>query len=194
MKGKVARRLFHVLAGSIPPLLGFVLPREWLLLFLGGLAAIFVTIESLRILLPSLNASLMGFFSRASTAFKEREATRPIGSTYFLVAAFLVFLFFPRDVAIAALFYAAVGDPAAASVGERFGRRRLGEKSLEGTGAFFASVLIVGLILLLAGMRLNWLAVALGAAAGALAELVPVRLDDNLTIPIVVAVVMALAL
>ena len=83
-----------------------------------------------------------------SKGFKEAEAVRPIGTTYHLIGSFLTFLLFARDVAIAALFFAAVGDTAAAAFGERFGRRKLGRKSLEGTGVFFASALVVGYILL----------------------------------------------
>ncbi|MDA8189313.1 MAG: hypothetical protein M0T85_14335 [Dehalococcoidales bacterium] len=115
---------------------------------------------------------------------------RPIGTTYFLVASFFTFLFFPRDVAVAALFFSAVGDAMAATVGERFGRRKLGKKSLEGTAAFFVSALVVGCILILAGLRLSWAAVAAGALVAAIVELLPIPIDDNLTVPVIGAVVM----
>ncbi len=194
MKGKTGRRLFHVIGGCVPPLLGLILEREWLLLFLGSVAAIFVVVEAIRILFPPLNRRLTSLFSGAARAFKEAESARPIGSTYFLVASFLVFLFFGRDVAVTALFFAAVGDAAAATIGERFGRTRLGNKSLEGTLAFFVSTLAVGGICLLAGLQLSWVAVVVGALVAALVELTPLPIDDNLTVPIVGAVAITLSL
>ncbi|MBI2952999.1 MAG: hypothetical protein HYY30_01700 [Chloroflexi bacterium] len=193
-KGKILRHLFHLCAGSIPPLLALVLTREWLLIFLGTVAAIFVTIEVLRFLIAPLNQRLISRFAGASEAFKEHETARPIGSTYFMVGAFFTLLFFPRDIAVAALFFSAVGDAVAATVGERYGRTRLGSKSAEGTVAFFVSALIVGGILIVAGLRLNLVTVAVGALVAALVELIPIPFDDNLTIPLISASVMALAL
>lgn len=194
MKGKTGRHLFHLVGGCIPPLIGLILTREWILVFLGTVAAIFVLAEILRFAIPSVNRWLGSLFSGVSGGFKEREAVRPIGTTYYLVASFLTFLFFPRDVAVAALLFAAVGDAVAAAVGERFGRTRLGHKSLEGSAAFFASALVVGFILIWAGLHLTWPAVTVGAAAAALMELLPIPIDDNLTVPIVSAIAITLML
>lgn len=192
MKGKLWRHLFHLVAGCIPPVTGLLLGRERALVVLGALAAIFVGVEVLRFTVAPVNRRLMSLVSRASTGFKSREAARPVGTTYYLVASFLAFVFFASDVAIAALFFAAVGDAMAALVGERYGRMKLGTKSLEGTLAFFASALVVGYILLWAGLHLGWPAVTLGAAAAALVELLPIPIDDNVTVPIVGAIVIAL--
>ncbi len=194
MKGKIARRLFHLIGGSVPPLLGLVLERSWLLWVLGSVAAIFVIIEALRILVEPVNRWVSTLFSRASTAFKEREAARPIGSTYYLVASFVAFLFFDRDVTVAALLFAAIGDPAAATFGERFGRTRVGQKSLEGSAAFLVAALIVGSILVMAGFRLTWIAAAVGAVVATLVELTPIPIDDNLTVPLISALALAVVL
>ncbi len=193
IRDKAGRRLVHLIGGCIPPLLGLLLPREALLLFLGSVAALFVVGETLRLLVPAVNRWLMSLVSPAARAFKDREAARPIGTTFFVLGALLSFVIFPRDVAIAALFYSAVGDVAAATVGERFGRTRIGGKSLEGSAAFLGSALVVGAILVLAGLRLGWITVAVGALAAALVELLPSPLvDDNLTIPLVSGAAMVL--
>ncbi|MDA8189314.1 MAG: hypothetical protein M0T85_14340 [Dehalococcoidales bacterium] len=63
MKGKIGRRLYHIIGGCIPPLLGLALPREWLLLFLGIVSAIFVMVELLRITITPLNRFLISIFS-----------------------------------------------------------------------------------------------------------------------------------
>ena len=193
-KAKTARHLYHLAAGCILPFLALLLSREWLLLFVGTVTAIFVLLEALRFMVAPFNRWLISLFSGLSRGFKEREAVRPIGTTYFLVASLITFVFFPRDVAIAALFFAAVGDAMAAEFGERFGRRKLGRKSLEGTAAFFLSALGVGYILLWAGLQLSWAAVAAGALVAALVELLPIPLNDNLTVPVVSAAAIFLAL
>ncbi len=194
MKEKMGRHLYHMVGGCVPPIIGLVLPREWTLVFLGTVAAIFVVVEILRLTIASVNHWLMSLFAGVSKGFKAREAARPIGTTYYLVASFLAFLFFSRDVAAAALFFAAVGDAIAAAVGERYGRTKVGAKSLEGSAAFFTSALVVGYILVGVGFHLNWLAVTAGAAVAALVELLPIPIDDNLTVPIIGAIVMALLL
>lgn len=194
MKAKTIRHLFHMVGGCIPPIIALVSSRELALVILGTLAAIFVLAEILRFAIAPVNHWLASRLSGVSTGFKAREAARPIGTTYYLVASLLIFIFFSRDVAIAALFFAAVGDAVAAAVGERYGRIRLGTKSLEGTAAFFVSALIVGYILVWTGFHLNWLAVTLGVATAALVELLPIPVDDNLTVPIMGAIVMSLLL
>ena len=194
MKGKAARRLYHALGGCVLPMLALVLTREALLLFVGFVAAIFVLGEALRLSVPSLNRRLMSLFSGMSSSFKETEAAKPIGTTYLIVGSFLTFVLFPRDVAVTALFFAAVGDPAAAECGERFGRLRIGKKSVEGTVAFLVSSLLVGGILLWAGLQINWVAVVVGALLAALIELVPIPVNDNVAAPLVSAAAMRLTL
>lgn len=194
MKTGLARHLYHLLAGCIPPLLGLALPRESTLAFFGAVAIIFVAAEMLRLTIAPLNRRLISLFSSLSAGFKPKEATRPIGTTYYLVASFLAFLLFARDVAAAALFFTAVGDALAAAVGERYGRVKVGTKSLEGSIAFLASALLVGYILILVGLHLSPLAVMVGATAAALVELLPIPIDDNLTVPILSAATMTLLL
>ena len=193
LRDRAGRRLVHLIGGCIPPILGMLLTRDALLLFLGSLAVLFVAGEALRLVVPAVNRWLMSVVSPAASAFKEREAARPIGTTFFILGSFLSFLFFPRDVAVAALFFSAVGDVAAAEVGERWGHRRIGSKSLEGAAGFLASTLVVGAILVMAGLRLDWITIAVGALVAALVELLPSPLvDDNLTIPLVSGAAMAL--
>lgn len=194
MKGKTARRLFHAVGGSVLPLLALVLTRDALLWFVGSVAALFVTGEALRLLIPSLNRWLMSVFSGMSSSFKETEAARPIGTTYLLVGSFFTFLFFPRELAVAGLFFAAIGDPVAAECGEHFGRLRIGRKSFEGTMAFFVSSLVVGFVLIWSGLQLSWLAMGVGALVASLVELAPIPVNDNTTIPVVSAAAMTLAL
>jgi len=96
---------------------------------------------------------------------------------FLAVGIILVLLIFPRNIAYASIAIVAIGDPLAAYVGGRFGRRRVGRKSLEGfaIGTFAAFALTLFLVPPSIG--------AIGSIAGMILELAGV-LDDNLTIPL----------
>ena len=81
------------------------------------------------------------------------------------------------------------GDPFAAIIGRRFGRIRLpGGRSLEGSLAFVVAGTVMSLPVLWLAHHLTFGAAlgvaAIGASAGALAEVLSGRLDDNFTIPL----------
>ncbi len=109
---------------------------------------------------------------------RSNERNHFITSPVFLaVGIILVLLIFPRSIAYASIAIVAVGDPLAAYVGGRFGRRHVGRKSLEGfaIGTFAAFALTLFLVPPSIG--------AIGSMAGMILELAGV-LDDNLTIPL----------
>lgn len=121
------------------------------------------------------------------------------GSPPVFLAAALTTLLFPRFIAAAALGVMLTADTAAALIGRRFGRHRLnGGKSVEGTLAFFVTgTCFAVLVLWYAGAAscVMLLSAAAGVFLAALAELFQkqLRLDDNLTIPVICGAVMALA-
>ena len=130
------------------------------------------------------------FMSQTSVLLKESESSRVLGSTYMAAASLIVFLFFDKEVAILALMYIAVGDPLAGVVGKRYGRVKVGSKSVEGTLAFAVGAGGVGCALAAAGLDVPYWVALGGAGVGALVELVPSPVDDNLTVPPVSGVVM----
>ena len=96
---------------------------------------------------------------------------------YLALGVILALLLFPKNIAYASIAIVGIGDPVAAYVGGRFGRRRIGRKSLEGfmTGsiaAFLATLLVVPPVL-----------GAVGSIAGMVIELAGI-LDDNFTMPV----------
>lgn len=143
-----------------------------------------------------VNALLMRFFGPVAHA---HEAQRVNSATWYATA--LLGLALTRDPlwCVAGVAVLGVGDPVAALIGRRFGRLKLLHgRSLEGSLAFVASGAAVTFALF------SWLhpalpsttavAMAIGAAAaGALAELVSLRVDDNLSIPLSAASGAALA-
>lgn len=96
--------------------------------------------------------------------------------------------------ALPALLFVAVGDPAAALVGTRFPGPRFWGKSPSGGVAFVAAALAVWAVLCAFGFgQWSW-AIIVGAVGAALVELAPLLVDDNLTVPLIAGAVMTLAI
>ncbi|MCH7996578.1 MAG: hypothetical protein IIB11_02225, partial [Chloroflexi bacterium] len=161
---RVERRLFHIVAGSLFPLLALVLP-QWIIILLaatGTGASIILEVSRRR------SRRVNDWFtSRFSVLLKESESSQTLGSTYLLAATLLAFLLFDRDVAVLALLFLAVGDPLAALVGQRYGRARIRKKSVEGSLAFMAGAALVGWVLIAGGLDISLWVVMSGAAVAA---------------------------
>lgn len=173
------RKTFHVIAASVVPAayLYEPFPREWIALTAAALAAVWIGLDLGRLYFPPLNS----FFVRTfGLLLKRREGGALTGSSSLLLATVICLYAFPAIPAVAALFYIALGDPAAALIGRRYGRLRLSNgRSLEGGAAMLCVCLLTG-----AALELPAAPSAMGALAATLAELYSVRLDDNLTVPL----------
>ena len=193
------RSLFHVASGLFAlALLRFLPGREWLVAVAGSFAVAAWTAEIARRKSPRVNALMMRLFAPIAHA---NEHTDVNSSTWYVTALLLLSLFAPLRAAEIGVVVLAFADPAAGTIGRRFGRIKLrANRSLEGTLAFVvagtaaACAWIVGAH----GLALAPAAVvaAAGAILGATAEIVVTRLDDNFSIPVAsttaAAIVMAM--
>lgn len=174
------RRIFHAVSGSI--LVGFILtgifPDRVLLAALGALLVILLLLDLLRLAIPEVNRL---FFRSFTLLASPREAGRPASSTWYVLGILLTLILFPRDAAVGGILVLALADPAASFVGQRWGKRKLGNGTVEGSLVF--TVVAVGALT-------PWapLPQALGVAlVTALVEVLPWPVDDNLTVPLVAA-------
>jgi dolichol kinase len=124
---------------------------------------------------------------------KDNEAKRLTGASYMAVAALTVFLLFDRSVAVVALLFLSMGDPVAALVGRRMPGPRILGKSPGGTGAFIVISWAIVEVVVGAGFADPRWGLMAGAVAAGLAELAPLPVDDNLTVPLVAAGVMGIS-
>jgi len=190
MQGRPWRRLWHLIGGSFFPILALFIPRGTLLITLGAMTAIFVTGEIVRFAFPSVNRWMV---SHLGIILKKGKGFRPSGSTYLLLSSLAVFLLFEKYVAITSLLFLSIGDLMAAVIGEKFGRRRVFSKSLEGSLACLASCLVIGMVMTWVSPAVVLPVAIVGAVSAAIVELLPIPLDDNLTIPLFSAGIMTLA-
>ena len=127
-----------------------------------------------------------------SGMFKPSETTKVTGATYMLLGTLVVFLFFDKIIAVSALLFLSIGDPLAAIVGSKFGRLRIGKKSIEGSITFLISGLGIAYVITLIGLPTPYWVLSAGVLTGMLVELSPLTIDDNLMIPIVAGAAMTI--
>jgi dolichol kinase len=118
---------------------------------------------------------------------RRHEHTGITSSTYMIVSALVATYLFDRHVAAAALVFLIVGDTLAAMIGLAWGKTPLFGKTLEGFLAGFVSSFVAAALLV---PELSLPAIALGALAGAVAEVLPLPVDDNFRIPLVAGLVL----
>jgi dolichol kinase len=187
----MTRSLFHVASGALSLTLMRLLPgRTWLIGVSLTIAVAAWSMEAARRRSPAANELLMRFFSPIA---HPQERHRVNSSTWYVTALLILATFFPLRAAELGVVVLGLADPAAGFIGRRFGRTRLRTgRSLEGTLAFVVAGTLGALASLIAFHELPWasrITLALvGAVAGAVAELVSTRADDNFTIPLTVAV------
>jgi dolichol kinase len=157
-------------------------------MILGALFALSVTVEVLRLRVPSINEKVVRFWC---PVMRSCEINRVSGIPYYLLAALLAVGIFPKPVAVLSILYLAVGDPFASLMGILYGNRSIrfsNGKSLIGTLGGIVACFMVGLVYLktLSLPHFEMLTIAMiGGFAGGLAEHLPLETDDNFSIPIV---------
>jgi len=182
---KPFRKLFHLFSGSGIALfyLFCIDKKETALYCLMPLLLFFVVMDLLRLTKPGINDWIFKYFH---TLIREEEQRRPCGSTYYMIGSFLSVLFFNKQIAVVSILFLGLGDPLASLVGSEFGRLKIWGKTLEGSLAFFIASLIAGLFFFSLPVALS------GAFAATITELLPLKPDDNLYIPLISGIVLSL--
>jgi dolichol kinase len=189
---QLGRRAFHMFNGVLAAsAYALFFTHTQAVYLLGTVACLVYLFEQVRIKYPELMRRAPGLeriFLRAEEQAKE-SAMIP-----YAIAILLTIITFPKQVALIAIYTLALADPMSAIVGIKLGRRHVvADKSVEGSLAFFATTLLVVALVLAYGTAATLWPI-LGATVciailSAILEMLPIRLDDNLTIPIFVGFV-----
>jgi len=184
MDHEFKRKLFHEIGLLIPISYIFVDKKDGVF-GMSIVVLIFVFIEFIR-----LRYNFGGdFIPRVlGKTLRDYEAIDLSAATYFIISSFFTVLLFDKYIAMAAITYNSVGDFFSAIVGKRYGKIKYmgGKKSFEGSAACFISCFIVGLLIF------NPLNAMIGAIAATFAEGFLIRINDNLSIPILSGAVLTL--
>ena len=181
------RRLFHLAAASSIPIVAIFTSSTVMIALMASLSGAALVTEAVRFRLPDLNQRLVGWLR---PLLKEAEDRRVTGATYIALSSLVCFLAFDKQIAIIALFFLSLGDPAAALVGSHMGGVRFFGKSPWGTLAFVVvSLATLGVISAAGVVSFHW-GLVVGAVVAGIVELGPSVVDDNLTIPLISGAVM----
>lgn len=185
MARELRRKSIHLL-GLVVPILYFFTSRDLIIIGVGALLTLALAAELLKGVVPSVRVIFLRIFSPILRSQEQKGGLT--GSTYFLIGSFLCILLFDKTLAIVCLCFLTLGDLCAALIGKQWGRIKLfSRKSLEGSLACFvvctAAALLIGLHPVVA---------IAGALVATLIELLPIGVDDNVTIPLISGLAMHL--
>ncbi|MGD8454112.1 MAG: SEC59/DGK1/VTE5 family protein [Phycisphaerae bacterium] len=188
---ELLRKTIH--AGSaVCPLIYGLLGKEGSLWIAIPITIAFIIIDVLR----RQSGPVQRLYGRLFGAVTRRhEARHFCGATYVMIAVVLCIVLFPRPVAIASMLFLSISDAVASLVGLTIGRPRWSDKSAAGSAAFLVTAVLIALLCLPDAKALG----VIGAIAATVVEALPIRvgplrLDDNLTVPLAGGVVMTLLL
>jgi dolichol kinase len=180
---EIKRKIVHLATLIIP--VGYAMTSEkTVILFLVPFFLALLLVDLLRHFHPGM-ASLFQkyFFGRV---LREEEKSTFMGSTYFIFSTLLSILLFPKAIAIASILILIISDTAAALVGKGIGRVKIFGKTLEGSVVF----LITSLLIVWIYPHLGRFSGSLAALGATLIEILPIKMNDNLTIPLVAGTIM----
>lgn len=190
------RKFYHAVMGLFCfSLYAFVLTRVqalWTLALVGGS---FVVMDLLRLRSKAVNELALKLFGKV---MRREELKTLTGNTFYILGLFLIVLAFPSPVVLLSILYLALGDPTAAAIGTLYGRHKLvGKKSWEGAVANFAvsscATLLVAVALFALPPHRAVLLALVGGLISVVAELCPLPVDDNFSIPVLSACLLSLA-
>ncbi len=186
----IGRKLYHLAGGLGLLSLYYFLGREQALIFYAVFFIVVLSLDILRLTVPAINQFI---FSKFRSFIRPSEEHKLTGTAPYVLGIGLTLYLYPSGIATAAVCFLAFGDVSATTIGERWGRTKIGDKSLEGSIAFVVAAISAGFVLPLVGIPVPYVLVMLGAVAAAGVELIPLPVNDNLVIPLVSGGVMALA-
>lgn len=186
---EISRKVIHILSSVMPlSYLWFIEDKSLMVYILVGMSLLALVIEYLR--------NSWTLFSRLFNALfyymlREHELKGKLtGATWLLIGWSITVMLFNIPIAVAALLFLSIGDSFAALGGKLFPKVIIGNKTLSGT---LCGLLISFTFVLMINQSLLPIVILIGAIAAMGVELIPLRINDNLTIPIFSGSVMMVA-
>ena len=185
----LARKIWHCGMGVFMSLFyGIGFPKVVCVCILVIALGFFLTAEYCRLRFPRLNAFSIRVMG---PVMRKNEVDRMSGTPFYIGSVLLAILIFPKPIAILSTLFLAIGDPMSSIFGITWGHKSLrfsNGKSLIGTAAGMGICSIITFLYLIITdvSFFPSLCIALaGGIAGGGAEMIPLEIDDNFSIPLV---------
>jgi len=185
----LGRKFYHLAGGLVLLSFYFLLGRERALLLYAVLFVVVLALDLMRLKMPAVNRYVFTKFRGFIRTNGEHKLT---GTAPYVLGVGATLYLYRTDIATLAVCFLAFGDVAATTIGERYGKTKIGNKSLEGSIAFVVAAVSAGFLLSLAGIPVTYGLVIAGAFIAAGVELLPLPVNDNLLIPLVTGGAMSL--
>lgn len=185
IKNEVLRKTIHIL-NSLIPLSLLVFRQDYVTIGVGVALAIWLLLEFFRLSNKKAKRIYKSVFGRVTREFEDFSLT---GASYVLLSSFIILLFFSKYVCIASLLIMSFSDTFAAIIGRIYGKTKIGDKTLEGSFAFFLTSFLV---VVLMSPYISIFPALLAISLATVVELFPVKnIDDNFSVPIICAIIMS---
>tara|TARA_Y100000310_G_scaffold342247_1_gene444649 strand:+ start:57061 stop:57648 length:588 start_codon:yes stop_codon:yes gene_type:complete len=186
-KLEIKRQLIHALLGIIIVVLLYFNLINATTLFVLSIAGLILSFLSRKFKIPVIHNFLQVFDRK-----KDLESFPGKGAVFYVIGAFIVVLIFPKEIAMASIMILALGDSISRLIGP-YGYLKHpfhNEKFFEGVMAgaiagFFGALLFVPWLYALIASLISML------IEGIDFEIKGFKVDDNLLIPIVAAIIMS---
>lgn len=185
----LARKTWHCAMGVFMALVyGLGTPKLLCIFMLTGALTFFLTAEYARLRFPRLNAFAIRVMG---PIMRRNEVNRVSGTPFYIGSVLLSVAIFPKPIAILSILFLAIGDPISSIFGILWGHKGIrfsNGKSLIGTAAGMGVCSLIAFIYLMyIGLPVGsslFISLAGGFAGGG-AEMIPLDIDDNFSIPLV---------
>ncbi|NCO28857.1 MAG: hypothetical protein COS15_04350 [Caldiserica bacterium CG02_land_8_20_14_3_00_36_38] len=193
MKKLIIRKLYRLVL-LLVVIIYYYWPKKYVILSVSIAFALVLTLDLIRLTKPSTNEVVKRIFKPFAIFMRyiaKKEELRDFsGTTYSLMGCLIIVALMPKVVGITAILFNIFGDLFATIVGKTIGKVKIvNNKTLEGSIACFVSMFLVVLWSHFK-LFLPWIPGLAGAFIGTVIELVALKLNDNLTIPILSGVTM----
>ena len=178
---EIFRKLIHISSLAIPLIYFFLIKDKNVM----ATILIILTLSSLLIEYARLNRKgyVRFFFHKyLKSVLRSNELKGHLtGATWMLIGFTFSVIIFDFEVSVLALLFLSVGDAVAAVVGRALPIGKIWDKSILGSLSGFLFCVIFGLAI---NNTLSLQIIIFGAVSGMFIELIPLKINDNFSIPI----------
>ncbi len=178
LNNEVRRKLIHLSALVLPISYMVCFDITVMLIISGTLTAIALVIEWLRLKFSPFTRFFLKYFGAMLRPDENHSIT---AAAWMIISVFISILIFQKSVAFLILICFIAGDGIASLIGRRFGKILFFKKTAEGSAACLLTCLISGF--LFSDMS-AWIWIA-GAFVVTAVEVLPMKINDNISVPLI---------